>query len=97
MYSVYACLFLAGTLYAIILNWKPINERYTPDWTWLTVVGGNGLILAALYTLCAIGELPYEAFYHALAANIAAGIPIIVWQVGQAVNRRRRRSERLGK
>jgi len=68
-------------VYAIVLH--HIHDRYTPDWIWLTVVGGNLLILMALLALCLTSVLPLAAFFHGAGLNVAAGVPIIIWQLWQ--------------
>jgi hypothetical protein len=72
------------TVYALILN--RIHDKYTPDWTWLTVVGGNvqiGLWFALWEHISPLPKKPLAAFWRLLAVNLAAGLPIIAWQLGQ--------------
>lgn len=71
---------VASALYALLLNW--LHPRYAPDWVWLTVVGGNALIGLFFALFCWIGAIPWRAFGLLVALNVAAGIPIIVWQIG---------------
>lgn len=92
--EVFAALGLATTLYAVFLNYRPVNEWYTPDWTWLTVVGGNGLILGAIMAFALLGEIPIRAFWLAFGCNVVAGIPIIGWQLIAAARRRQNRTAR---
>lgn len=94
MIMIFTALGLTTTLYAVLLSYEPINQWYTPDWTWLTVIGGNSLILLALLGLYFVGELPLRAFWLAVAANVVAGIPIVVWQLIAAARRRSVRIER---
>lgn len=80
---------LISALYAWFLN--RIHHRYAPDHIWITVVGGNALIggmLALWLWLDPLPAAPLAAFWRLLALNIAAGIPIIAWQIGQANARR---------
>jgi F0F1-type ATP synthase membrane subunit a len=88
--AILLTLMFAATVYAITL--EHLRERYVPNWTWLTVVVGNSLILAALWSIEALAE-PLT-FGLALLCNVAAGGPIIVWQLWQMERRRRRRMER---
>lgn len=77
--SILAILFLTCTLYSILL--ESIHDKYVPRYLWVTVVVGNGLVLAALWAM----EL-YNVKLTALIileANIAAGIPVIAWQLHQ--------------
>lgn len=76
------------TVYAFVLD--RINERYVPNWTWLTVVVGNSFIGAALWAIEAASE-PLT-FALVVLANVAAGGPIIVWQFVQSERRRQERS-----
>lgn len=92
--GVYAVLLLACTLYAMML--QRIHDWYTPDYIWVTVVGGNLLIGLALLALCWGGVLPYAAFWHLVGLNIAGGIPIIVWQLWQHTDRNTERNSRRG-
>jgi hypothetical protein len=85
LFTIYFILFIVCTLYAVFL--QRIHDLYTPDHIWLTVVGGNVLIGMALLALCLFGILPLAAFWHLLALNVVAGIPIIVWQFWQAGQR----------
>lgn len=75
------------TVYAITLN--RLQERYVPDWVWLTVVVGNSFIVGALWAVEAFSE-PLRV-WHVMAAMVAAGGPIIVWQLWQHERRRRNR------
>jgi len=84
-----------SALYAFILNKKSIREWYTPDRTWITVVVGAGLILAALGALALAGELAWRAWLLDLGYTCAAGAPIIVWQCALAYKRHRRAAQIL--
>lgn len=86
---IYGSLVLITGGYAVLL--ERLHDLYTPDWVWLTVVGGNTLIGLALLALCLSGELPMAAFWHLLGLNIAAGCVVITWQLLQV---RWRREER---
>jgi len=77
----YFTLFIVCALYAVFL--QRIHDLYTPDWTWVTVVGGNVLIGMALLALCLSGVLPLAAFWHLVGLNVVAGLPIIIWQLWQ--------------
>jgi drug/metabolite transporter (DMT)-like permease len=84
----------ASAVYAAAL--QKLHHRYSPDFTWLTVVGGNGLIGAALAVFCALGRIPWAALWLLIALNVATGIPIITWQMGQAQARKSRLQQRSG-
>lgn len=85
---VYGTLFTTVVCYAYLL--ERTHDRYTPDWTWLTVVIGNFFIGLALGGLCWLGELPAAAFWHLVGLNVTAGSVIIIWQLDQS---RRRHKE----
>lgn len=84
----------ASALYAALL--QHLHHRYSPDYTWLTVVGGNALIGATMALFCWLGRIPWQAFWLLVAINVVMGIPIITWQMGQAVARRSRLEQRNG-
>lgn len=88
MIVIFAALGVAVTAYAMFLNHPPINQWYTPDWVWLTVAGGNGLILLAILALAFIGELSLWQFWLMVIANVVAGIPIVIWQLIATARRR---------
>ena len=84
--AVLLALFVASALYALFL--QRIHDLYSPDYVWLTVVGGDGLILGAMLVLAFSGELPWLAFWVFAGGFVAAGLPIIVWQIWQTASRR---------
>jgi 4-amino-4-deoxy-L-arabinose transferase-like glycosyltransferase len=91
-----------STLYALLLN--AIHDKYAPDRIWVTVVGGNALIggLFALWLWLdpVLAGMTFAPFWRLLALNVAAGIPIIAWQIGQnnvrSLNRQRRNGNTHG-
>ena len=83
--TILLALFLLCCLYAVFL--ELLKERYIPNWTWLTVVAGNSFFLAALWGIEALSE-PLT-FRIALLTMSAAGIPILIWQAWQYVERQR--------
>lgn len=70
---------VVSTIYAIILN----KLDYSPHLTWLTVVVGNAMIGGVIALFCGLGVLPWLSFQLLFAVNLAMGLPIIVWQIGQ--------------
>ena len=85
----------ASAIYSWLLSL--IQHIYSPDHIWLTVVGGNALIGALFAWWLWSVPLPpqtFAAFWRLLALNVAAGIPIIGWQVGQNAARRVQREGR---
>jgi hypothetical protein len=81
--QIFIGLFLASVAYAFILNRKAVYRWYHRGKTWVTVVVGNGIILAALYLHVEIGTLTMAAWWLVFWSNIAAGAPIIAWQLGK--------------
>lgn len=88
--AVLLALTCSSALYALLLD--RIKERYVPNWTWLTVVCGNSLIGLALWAIEAWSE-PLTLLL-VLAANVAAGSPIIAWQLWQMERRWKARKDR---
>ena len=88
----------ASSLYAAFLN--RIHHLYAPDHIWITVVGGNALIGGLFAWWLGLDPLPagatFAPFWRLLALNIAAGIPVIAWQFGQAHAREVQRRPRGG-
>jgi TRAP-type C4-dicarboxylate transport system permease small subunit len=84
---IYLCVLLTCTLYSIILAWMQRHPRwnYAPDWTWLTVVIGDGILFIGIAFL----------FIHDVASIWTVGgifpiggVPIIVWQLHDTWQRR---------
>ena len=87
--AILIILFLTCTLYSIVLEFK--HDLYVPRYLWLTVVIGNGFVIAALWLMELYG-VKLDAL-TILEANVSAGVPIIVWQMSQ--NYRRSKEMRL--
>lgn len=60
-----------------------IQHLYQHDWTWVTVVGGNALIGGFFAAWLYLAGEPLTDFWRLLALNVAAGLPVIAWQIGQ--------------
>lgn len=86
--ATYSIQFLAAVLYAIVLE-LVFKRRYEPDYTWATVVWGNaqvGGIIAARLALAPAPALPIEALVWWgwgiwFWSFVAAGLPVIFWQM----------------
>lgn len=91
---VHAVLFIAAIGYAKLLNHRPIHEWYSPDYVWLTVVGGDFLIGLAFGVLYLLDVVPLIAPTLYVSLHVAAGLPIISWQLARA-NRRARELEAI--
>jgi hypothetical protein len=78
-----------SAVYSWFLN--SIHHIYAPNWIWVTVVGGNALIGGMLALWLWLDPVQagaiFQPFWRLLALNIAAGIPIIAWQIWQAAQR----------
>lgn len=76
--------------YATLL--ESIHDRYTPDYTWVTVAGGFALICAGFWLWLWLEPLPinnqFAAFWRLSFLTCTAGCPIISWQIGQNRSRR---------
>lgn len=86
---IHVTLCAACIAYAMFLNQKHVYEWYTPNRTWVTVVIGDALIGIALAMVCAVGVLPWLALLFYGTLHIAAGAPIIIWQLQRADARAR--------
>src|SRR5690349_3425891 len=86
-FTIYLLLLIATTLYAIVLAQLPQLE---PDLTWLEVVIGVCLCLAAPYVdRITNGPLTSEVYEQRVwLAFLIGGFPIIVWQIGKNVSER---------
>lgn len=81
-------LFGASGLYAYILpHWRP---KYQPNWTWVTVVIGNSLLIAATAGMEWMSAVPSGTTAIFIAVNVAGGAPIVLWQGAQWQERRGR-------
>lgn len=85
----------SATLYAWVLNKKRVHDWYTPDRTWVTVIGGNAIILGGFALVCSVYMLPWLLWWIAFFLNCAAGAPIIIWQQIRVAKRRRRATDVL--
>jgi hypothetical protein len=81
-------LFGACGFYALVLH--KLDHRYEPNGTIFTVIGGNSLIICGLYGMEQSGALAPGTVAVVTAANVAAGIPIAIWQLIQYVARKAR-------
>lgn len=87
--SLYLAQFIAAALYAAVLEFG-FKRRYEPGYTWLTVVWGTAqtglliavrLLLAPLPTGLTGSELVWWGWWLWTNSFVAAGLPIIIWQV----------------
>jgi hypothetical protein len=92
--TIYTALALAGLLYAIFLNWKPIYDWYFPEWIVLAVMGGTAIVLCGLYAIEQVAEL---TTMRAFLASAAVGGPLFAWQVWLNRKRKKTREEVLRK
>jgi hypothetical protein len=65
-------LFMASCLYTVTLEWSERRWRFVSRMTWLSVVLGTGMVLAALYAL-----LSWDAWLLVALAFIVAGLPVV--------------------
>lgn len=72
---------VVGSIYSALL--QRLHKWYSPNYIWLTVVGGNILIAGFLQILAKRGRFPQVVLRHFIGANLALGTPVILWQLGQ--------------
>jgi hypothetical protein len=87
--AIYVATTVATSAYAAYL--ETLHKSYDPDWTWLTVVGGNAILGIAFLGVCHAAPPPTSTgyFWHLVGLNCAGGAPIIVWQLWQREQRLR--------
>jgi len=93
--AIYGGVVATATLYAWILNKRRVHNWYIPDRTWITVVIGNGIILAGLALICLVYAIPWFVWWIVFFLNVAAGVPIVAWQKLRNAKRRNRASRIL--
>lgn len=94
-FDIYLLLFLATTVYAVAL--AQLKHIWEPDYTWLEVVIGVAIVLAAPYADHQING-PYTAElyeWRVWQAFLVGGMPIIAWSIIRTVRTWRRISTRI--
>lgn len=83
--TIYVYLFAATALYAALLAW--LKHLWEPDLTWLEVVIGVAICLAAPYYDRQInGPYTSELYeWRVWQAFLVGGTPIIIWRVAASV------------
>lgn len=84
----YVTQFAAGVALALVLE-LVFRRKYEPGYTWVTVVWGTaqvGLIVALRLRLAPLPALPpvdltWWQWWYWVNCFVAAGLPIVVWQV----------------
>lgn len=85
---IYGTLFMTSILYAALLA-RTRGIGIEPDYTWLEVVVGCGLCLLAAADYIALAHpTAWQAFFAVCGAFVVGGLPIVAWQIGQAIKRR---------
>lgn len=78
-----------STVYAAGLHWLERRYPIKPDHTWAEVMGG--VVISLLPVALAArkrGSIDWQLYEHAVWRSfLAAGMPIILWQLGEAVVR----------
>lgn len=89
-FVIYAYLLAATTVYAALLS--RLKHLWEPDLTWLEVIVGIAICLAAPYLdQRHNGPLTSELYEQRVwLAFLVGGIPIVVWRVGASVRAWRR-------
>ena len=78
--QTYLALFLATTLYALVLAW--LKRKWEPDLTWIEVAIGVAICMGAPAWLARAGLVESWQVYeqYAFLAFIVGGFPIAIWQ-----------------
>jgi hypothetical protein len=94
-FQIYAALFAATTVYAALLAF--LRHVWEPDLTWLEVVIGTALCLAAPYADQRLNGPLTSEIYEARVwlAFLIGGAPVVIWQLGQSVSAWRRIRRRI--
>ena len=93
--QVYTALFVTTAAYAFLLSrFKYLIE---PDLTWLEVVIGVALCLAAPAIVARWANVPTWQAYEVLTwrAFLVGGAPIVLWQLGRMTRARRLLERRI--
>lgn len=92
---IYAALFAATTLYAVLL--ATLKHWWEPDLTWLEVVVGVIICLLAPYADQRLhGPLTSEVYEQRVwLAFLVGGLPIVIWRVSASVRAWRQISARI--
>ena len=85
--AIFIALALTCILYAIVL--ESLHDKYVPNWIFITVIIGEAFVIEALALIEHYG-MPITAL-DVFYANLAAGLPIVVWQVYQIIARKQER------
>lgn len=85
-FAIYTYLFAATTLYAALLAW--LKHLWEPDMTWLEVVIGVAICLAApALDQRWNGPLSSELYeLRVWQCFLIGGIPIVIWRVSASVS-----------
>ena len=94
-FQIYVVLLTTTTVYAVLL--AVLRHLWEPDLTWLEVVIGTALCLAAPYADQRLnGPLTSELYEQRVwAAFLIGGAPVVIWQLAQSVNAWRRIRRRI--
>lgn len=94
-FILYGSVVVVAAAYARLLNIKRVHDWYTPDWTFVTVIGGDGIILAGFAGAVWWYGLPWWVWWIAFFLTCAAGAPIVIWQIIRIAKRRKRATNAL--
>ena len=81
--AILIALALTCVLYAIVL--ESIHDKYVPNWIFATVIIGEFFVILALALIEHYGNA--ITAWDVCLANLAAGTPIVIWQVIQIIRR----------
>lgn len=96
-FEIYAALFFATSLYAVLLAW--LKHLWEPDFTWMEVIIGCAICLVApALDQRHNGPLTSELYeWRVWQAFIVGGLPIVIWRVSASVRAWLRIAQRIGK
>lgn len=84
--------------YAYLLSRPPVRTWYHEhNATALTVVIGNTFIVAGMFIAALVELIPLEAALLHLALEIAAGLPILLWQGADRIRQYTQRRSHRGR
>jgi len=94
-FAIYSYLFAVTTAYAVLLAW--LKHLWEPDLTWLEVIIGVALCLAApALDQRHNGPLTSEMYEQRVwLAFVVGGLPIVAWSIGKSVRARLQAEQRI--
>lgn len=94
-FAIYSYLFIATTVYAVLLAW--VKHYLEPDLTWLEVMVGVAICLAAPFADARLNGPQTSELYEERVwlAFVVGGFPIVAWQLGKSIKARLQAERRI--